>query len=971
MPLSEDILSFDIRKINEVILQFFDDSVLPVDEKSVARNLMHRIANYILIANNNKAQKREGQTPLSQLIQEAANPEVLAQSLSEHVFTPALTAHPTNPKSIETDEMLFDIYNLFMLIRNEMAAGERDDELQAKKNAAITAKLQDLIERRNFDQLPALGGDVKANRVFLLQRAEAMLQECCKILSKMPLQPDKKLEVPQEVSRNLEIFGIMFGEFNKFKNRVINEYCKTHNILEEQRVEIAKILTPAIAKQFQEIHFWSASDADGNPKITADTMLKAVHAHQKFLDELYLKQIESIKSLFTGHDIVLRELFAIKEIVEGVEIAEAAGAVEQTKDSALIVGKIDALIYKATQGDQTLNPEQQRALQDLRDSFDCFGFVGPKMDVRQSSFRNAVAMNQILQFLREKSKVDVSRFPSQYQELHPDLQRDFCNLLKTELVLEILSQEATLDAITALATEKAGDNQVLLAQANIAQEEISRMIVAKKYSDIFHRYIISDNKGIQSWNEVRALEAIAYKTVNPTSRIPDSKPLQVYPLCETREDIDNLPEMIRRLLENPEDVKTLHGRLDLFIGYSDAEKRAGIGALPLLQLRVFEAIKTINGYNLQHPESQIKVEIFHGRGNDLIRGGDKLSKLTTDQGQGAVDFGFKQRIKTSLEGVSGHQDEAELQIEQWRNLLALETDLATQIIRISTAAFEEFVSHGKGVEQGVKHGDKLATFLLDASMSSALAATNQSSRKKAKGAGEVAALNLDSERAIGLATRFSACGIHANLYYGMAQVLPEGNLPKLFENLTVFQDVVYKTLYALAITDFSRAEKIAAINQKELEPEMLQELRDSAFDALKNCIKFLPLDQARAEELLGQVDSLRESSQDFSIAQLTQRIMMQLPEFPLIKQLLSSAQDNQENYQNVIHAKLDEYLTANPESRAKLDSDLAILFREEMRIPNEINSLTTKTKSIDKMAIANSNVARFSQVAEVNSAIMY
>ena len=41
------------------------------------------------------------------------------------------------------------------------------------------------------------------------------------------------------------------------------------------------------------------------------------------------------------------------------------------------------------------------------------------------------------------------------------------------------------------------------------------------------------------------------------------------------------------------------------------KKRAGIGARHFLD-KSFEAIKTINGYNLQHPESQIKVEIFHG-----------------------------------------------------------------------------------------------------------------------------------------------------------------------------------------------------------------------------------------------------------------------------------------------------------------------------------------------------------------------
>jgi hypothetical protein len=949
MLLSQDILSLDPRKVDQAVLEFFRASMQGKEIEATHQALMHRIASYIHLANEKKSAKAQHRTELSQAIQTSPTAEDLARKLEEHIFTPAFTAHPTNPKSIETDELLADIYNLFMLIRNEMAAGERSKDDQAEKNQTIRAKLVSLSENRGLYQVPQLSEDAQKDREYLLKIAYDDLADLCVAMSDSKLQPESKLEVSQEVERNLGVFKVAFGEFNKFKRRVVSEYCETHQITDPAEIErITKVLTPAVARQFQEIHFWSGSDADGNDKITHQTMLDAILKHQEFLDELYLAEIEKIKNLYVGHDFVLRELFEIKQIIEGVEAQEAAGKVEQEKDSKKIVERIDALIAAAEASDTKLTVKQRAALDDLRDSFECFGFVGPKMDVRQSSFRNVTSMQQILDFLRSKQVEGSDQFVGNYSD-EGFKRKEFCSYLKDPQISDIILRN--LDAL-----------------APVAQAEIRRMIVAKQYPDSFHRYIISDNKGIESWEEVRALEAIAYKAVNPQATERDSRPLQIYPLCETREDIDNLPAMIERLLEDPQAVATLHGRLDLFIGYSDAEKRAGIGALALLQQRVNQAKIIIDRYNAAHPDSPLRVEIFHAHGNDLIRGGDKPSKLTTEQGQGAMDFLFKQRLKTNLEAVAGSVDDADLQLEEWNNLPPQQTVLVSGIVNRSTAAFEEFVSHGEGVEKGQKHGDRLAAFLLDVSMSDALAETNQSSRKKAKGAGEVAALNLDSERAIGLATRFSACGIHANVYYGMAKRLPDGgkDCPQLFENLTVVRDMVYKTFYALAITDFSRAEKIATINGKAMDPEMVIELRESAFDALENLVQFLPLDDFRSSQLMDQITGYRDQA-GFPVSEATKRIMSQLPEFPVVRKLLASAQDNEQNYQKVIHAKLDEYRGVGADRRKELDSDLAILFREEMRIPHEINSLTSETPITQEVAAVRASASGLSLPLQAQS----
>lgn len=948
MPLSPNILSLEPKEVSSAILAIYDQNANPESGKSnpAARALMHRMVDYIVTANENKEGKK---TPLlftefeAEILAEESSTDypaqdtpafdpieyakLLAKKLTENVYTPALTAHPTNPKSIETDRLLVNIYDLLMLLRNEMAAGVRDPKVQEEKNKTIKGKLEKLAEERPNLTMPALGEE--SEKEYLLKVAQAYLAQCCTELSQTKLVPDNKLTVPQEVDRNLQIFGKFFGEFNKFKHRIINQFCERYGIEDaSQAAEIARILTPAIAGQFQQIHFWSGSDADGNAKITAETMLAAVKAHQQFLDNLYLGEIAKLKIQFAENEFVLAELIAIEKIVAGERGLEAAGAVASEKDSAEIVRRIDGIIERAA-------PEHKE-LTDLRDSFDCFGFVGPKMDVRQSSVRNVTSMQQILDFLRAIETKGVENFAGKYAD-KSFKKEDFCKFLQTPEMLELLAQEGTLEGITTLA-EKSFPPE----SAKIAQQEIRRMMVAKRYPDIFHRYIISDNKGIESWNEVRTFEAIAHR-IEHGAGVEDQRPLQVYPLCETSADIRNLPIMIATLLADPKAVAQLKGRLDLFVGYSDAEKRSGTFALLLLQQKILESLEIINHYNESVPEGQkLRVEIFQGRGNDLIRGGGKPYHSATDQGQGAIDLGFGQKAKAALLASAGRVDDFDLQMKQWEKLTPAKRTSITEITEKAVTQFEELVSHKPGK---TGHGDELAAFLEAISMNAALKETNQSSRAPAKGTVSKD-LNLDSERAIGLATRFSACGLPFNLL-GLGQISNDdcAELSSVCQDLTVVQDVILKTVYALATSDAERARKIAKINgaSSEQTAKLFAEFDALSFQALENVVESLPLDDFRAAEILAKISD--EHDRRKPVNEVAKLVMAQLAsEFPLIKKLQDSVVAFEEGYKPVVHKILDQYSVANPEQAVHLDQQLAILFREEMRIPREIDGLTSKTQ---------------------------
>ena len=300
-----------------------------------------------------------------------------------------------------------------------------------------------------------------------------------------------------------------------------------------------------------------------------------------------------------------------------------------------------------------------------------------------------------------------------------------------------------------------------------------------------------------------------------------------------------------------------------------------------------------------------------------------------------------------MRDAAGNPDDFEKQIEQLRALKPQLRDKLVAIMEASVASFEHFVTHGKD-----GNGDKLAGFLTSVSMDDALFLTNRSSRAKAKGTGQTE-LNLDSERAIGLATRFSACGLQANVWQGMATPMADDpSLSELFMRTTVMQDVIYKTVFAIATADFShgdhlsRAEKAAQIKGVEIDRKMLDKIHASAFDALANVVKFLPLEDEMKDAMLDSIAAAKKDPSKVPANKFAKDIMSQLAsEFPVVQELLANVEEHNSHYAVVIHGLLDEYKSADGERRKQLDSDLAVLYREEMRVPEVIAGLTTKTQA--------------------------
>jgi phosphoenolpyruvate carboxylase len=111
-------------------------------------------------------------------------------------------------------------------------------------------------------------------------------------------------------------------------------------------------------------------------------------------------------------------------------------------------------------------------------------------------------------------------------------------------------------------------------------------------------------------------------------------PLDIAPLLETVDDLKRGPEILKALLSH--DVYRQHleqrgGRQTVMIGYSDSNKESGIAAARwALQEAQIELVRTVSA-------QQVVLQLFHGRGGTISRGGGRTHAAVLGAPPGTVN----------------------------------------------------------------------------------------------------------------------------------------------------------------------------------------------------------------------------------------------------------------------------------------------------------------------------------------------
>ena len=112
-------------------------------------------------------------------------------------------------------------------------------------------------------------------------------------------------------------------------------------------------------------------------------------------------------------------------------------------------------------------------------------------------------------------------------------------------------------------------------------------------------------------------------------------PMPVAPLFETLDDLNNSPDVMRKLLSIDWYRGYVKGRQFVMIGYSDSAKDAGALAAGWAQYQSQEALVAIA------EEFDVSLTLFHGRGGTIGRGGLPALAAIYSQPPGSLDGGFR------------------------------------------------------------------------------------------------------------------------------------------------------------------------------------------------------------------------------------------------------------------------------------------------------------------------------------------
>ncbi len=601
------------------------------------------------------------------------------------------------------------------------------------------------------------------------------------------LTPKHKLSVEDEISRNLTHLARIYNYIPKIRTEIINSFTKIFGteLKHQLEVKIDQLLANTI-----ELRSWTGGDADGNFRIISDKMAKAVNLHKHAAAKLHLEFFRKLLDISKSPELK-QKLLEAEPFIKDLSL-------DKTVD---ILTKI-----------HTDNFEISSQINTFILLIKIFGKNIAAIDVRQNMFILSQVIADIISGVRsciedksilsdDETKILKILSKCEYFRYLPksDDSKEKRSIDETKR-LEILN--TILD--NPLITEYASNlhlNGWYKDRYAIVTEEIARMQMVTIFPNIFKNYIISNSEGASSVLQMLIL-----------TKVCSAKP-HIVPLFETKESLDSAQDILEQLLNNPHYKKHLVGKSQkVMVGYSDSQKDNGICVLPLIDL----AIKSWKDLS---SKTGISIEVFHGNGLDLARGGPNV--IETEQTfQGShIRYTFLNYTDT-LDYFS------KLLSKCISNTPNKSVDLKI-FVEAGCEAFAELRSHKGYFNQLEKYFEKASPFELF------VKPNNFSSRPSKRNANDTVThpydlwfqdLVIDSEdiingmRAIPWIITIEGTFTYFNLWYGFKRGIEalkdKYDIKNLSNESPIFKEILKKVLIAIEYSDFEMAWKYIPVKDR-------------------------------------------------------------------------------------------------------------------------------------------------------------
>ena len=473
--------------------------------------------------------------------------------------------------------------------------------------------------------------------------------------------------------------------------------------------------------------FWPGGDRDGNPNVNTEITLRVADALRSSIIKCYYLDVRKLKRrlTFKGVDTLLAEL-EIK-LYNNVFIPGNRTPLTKAEITDTLYTIRNILVHQH-------NGLFLHLLDNLLNRVEVFGLHFATLDIRQESS----VFNEVLESISEKE----SLLPSDYETLSDaDKIRTLASVrgqARPELYEGVIRD--TLESIAGIRT---------IQHFNGEQG--------------CNRYIISQTNSALNVLEVYGLFRL-------TGWEQEQLPIDIVPLFETIDDLNNAPGIMKELYENEVYAKHLAGRQNrqtIMLGFSDGTKDGGY---LMANWSIYKAKETLTAISRQF---NVDVIFFDGRGGPPARGGGKTHKFYASMGSNISTKEIHLTIQGQTVSSSfGTVEAAQYNMEQLLNAGLSNTMFAREQKKLNPeqeAAIQELADISFTTYKELKNHPVFMDYLTEVSPLNYFSETNISSRPSRRKASK--RLTLKDLRAIPFVGAWSQVKQNVPGYYGLGTAL--------------------------------------------------------------------------------------------------------------------------------------------------------------------------------------------------------
>ncbi|RWW96624.1 phosphoenolpyruvate carboxylase [Flavobacterium cerinum] len=334
--------------------------------------------------------------------------------------------------------------------------------------------------------------------------------------------------------------------------------------------------------------FWPGGDRDGNPFVTTEITLKVADRLRTSILKCYYRDIRDLKRKLTFNGVEDKVTAIELKLYRSVFYSE--GEIYLTQQELL--ASLTEIKNIVVEQHQSLYEDD---IDGLINKVNLFGFHFATLDIRQNSKIHDAVFSDVIKYLEKEDK-----FVSGYADLDETAKIKVLGALKSNIKPDSFTNEETRSTLESIVTMKT-------IQHNNGESGSNR-------------YIISNNESALNVLELLSLFRLLGW---------EDAPVDIVPLFETVEDLEDAHTIMKLLYENEIYAKHLKNRGNkqtIMLGFSDGTKDGGY---LMANWSIYKAKENLTQMACNH---DVKVVFFDGRGGPPARGGGKTHKFYASQG---------------------------------------------------------------------------------------------------------------------------------------------------------------------------------------------------------------------------------------------------------------------------------------------------------------------------------------------------